>query len=197
MATEQDIIDATYIKKANQIKLAIKKALIAKTEPDTKNMIKHEQFFRIFEENNVTIDSKARKFIEKRYLDKNSMLPFKDVLSRLTWDLSKAKPLESPWVIRKQGGNREGERDEILSIASSYFLTSVLSAKSKRMNIDNIIHEEEQVMDRVKKIDDVLKQHGAQSEADAKQELIERATKQSHQNEPLEPIEEQGNFITF
>ena len=33
---------------------------------------------------------------------------FKDALKRLTCDLSKAKPLEHPWVIRRSGASKGG-----------------------------------------------------------------------------------------
>ena len=43
------------------------------------------------------------------------------------------------------------------------------------MNIDNIIDEEEQIIDRVKKIDDKLREQGADDVKSAKQEMIQRA----------------------
>lgn len=91
-------------------------------------------------------------------------------------------------------GKNGFDRDENLSIASSYFLTSVLSAKSKIMNIDNVIAEEEKVMDRVKQIDDILNRQSGNSEQDAKKDLIDRVTKNQQDAEPLESVKEESNY---
>ena len=118
------------------------------------------------------------------------MLLYKDALARLTWDLSKDQPLDHPWIIRTTGKiKRSDGGNDALSIASSYLLTSVLSSKSKRINIDNIIDEEAQIIDRVKSIDDKLKEQGANDVKSNKAEMIQRAinTKPIF---PLAPIPE-------
>lgn len=140
-------------------------------------MITQDEFFKIFHDNRVEIHPKAKSFIEKRYIAKfNNMLPYKEVLARLTCDLSKDRPLDHPWIIRTSSRiKRLDAGNDAISVASSYLLTSVLSSKSKRMNIDNIIDEEEEIIDRVKKIDDKLREHGADDVKSAKQEMIQRA----------------------
>lgn len=58
------------------------------------------------------------------------------------------------------------------------------------MHIDNIISEHEQVIDRVKKIDDQLRKEGADDEKSAKAELLQRAVKPRVSTPPLAPIKE-------
>ena len=154
-------------------------------------MILQEEFFKIFHDNNVEIHPKAKSFIEKRYIEKlNNMLPYKEVLARLTWDLSKDRPLDNPWVIRTSNKvKRLDAGNDAISIASSYLITSALSAKSKRMNIDNIIDEEEQIIDRVKKIDDKLREQGGDDVKSNKEEMIRRAINTKPAT-PLLPIPE-------
>ena len=154
-------------------------------------MISQEEFFKVFQDNNVEIDPKAKSFIEQKYMLKgSSMIPFKDVLSKLTWDLSKENPLDHPWIIRKsEKVKRSYVGNDAVSVASSYLFASVLSGKSKRINIDNIIDEEEQIIDRVKKIDDKLKQQGADDVKSNKNEMIQRVIN-SKPSIPLAPIPE-------
>ena len=145
------------------------------------SLISQDQFYKIFNDNNVRIHEKSQRFIEKRFIQKGSnMVPFKEVLGRLSCDLSQERPLESPWVIRSSNqARRAGDNNDILSIASTYLKTSVLSSKSKRMNIDNIIEEHEIVMDRAKKIDDKLKEIGGDDVSAAKNEMIQKTIKQT------------------
>ena len=79
---------------------------------------------------------------------------------------------------------------EILSIASSYLKTSVLSANSKRLNIDDIIDEHSQIIDRVNKIDDKLREIGGDDISAAKEEMIKKATENPPPFLPLEIISE-------
>ena len=110
---------------------------------------------------------------------------------RLTCDLSKDRPLDEPWVVRSSTiARKSGSINDTLSVASSYLRTSVLSSKSKRMHIDNIISEHEQVMDRVKKIDDQLRREGADDEKSAKAELLQRVVQPRSSTPPLEVIKE-------
>ena len=67
------------------------------------------------------------------------MLPYKEALWLINLNLSAVNPMEAPWEIRKQYVPRE--EGDAKSIASSYFLASVFSAKSKCTNIDRIIEE--------------------------------------------------------
>lgn len=156
-------------------------------------MISKDDFYKIFEDNSVKIHKKAQEYIDKKYIPKGSnLLPFKDVISRLTIDLTKERPLENPWIIR---GSRIVRRTEggndVLSIASSYLKTSVLSSKSKRMNIDKIIEEHSQVMDRVKGIDDKLKEIGGDNVTEAKEEMLQRAINNpAPETEKLEVVKE-------
>ena len=115
-------------------------------------LIPSEMFYKVFSNHNVEIHEKSKNYIHKRFVKKGSdLIPFKEVLSRLTWDLSKERPLESPWIIRSSKMIRKiGDGNDLLSIASSYLQTSVLSANSKRLNIDKIIEEHSQIIDRVK-----------------------------------------------
>ena len=55
-------------------------------------------------------------------------------------------------MIRKKHHRRED--DDSKSVATSYMLSSVLSATSKRSNIDDILKEQEVILERVQKIDD-------------------------------------------
>jgi len=52
-------------------------------------------------------------------------------------DLSQENPFLSEWIIRKTHVSRDVSDGK--SIASSYMLSSVLSSKSKRFNIDGIL----------------------------------------------------------
>ena len=91
-------------------------------------------------------------------------------------DLSQDKPLEYPWIIRSSNiARRSNVGDDALSMASSYLHASVLSSKSKRMHIDNFIGEQEEIIDRVKKIDDILQKDGANDEKSTKAEMIQKA----------------------
>lgn len=109
------------------------------------------------------------------------MMPYKEVLARLTCDLSKERPLEHPWVVRTtQRAKRLDGGNDALSIASSYLFSSVLSSKSKRMHIDDIIEEQEQIIDRVKQIDDKLREQGADDVKSNKEEMIQRAINSRH-----------------
>lgn len=108
---------------------------------------------------------------------------------RLSVDLTKDNPMEAPWIIRSANVNKSNrEINDALSMASSYLHASVLSSKSKRMHIDNIITEQEQVMDRVKKIDDILKSQNGDDGKSAKQDLINRVVNQHPA--PMDPIPE-------
>ena len=57
------------------------------------------------------------------------------------------------------------------------------------MNIDNIIDEEAQIIDRVKKIDDKLREQGADDVKSNKEEMIQRAINNKIQT-ILQPIPE-------
>ena len=83
-----------------------------------------------------------------------STLPFKDAMKHLNLNLQAENPMASEWVIRKK--HKGKDLDDGQSIASSYMLSSVLSAASKRFNIDNIISEQEGILDWVQKIDQKL-----------------------------------------
>ena len=62
--------------------------------------------------------------------------------------------MKQEWVIRKKHSSKN--TDDAQSIASSYMLTSCFSAASKRFNIDGILKEQEQILDRVQEIDSKL-----------------------------------------
>ena len=99
------------------------------------------EFEWILNKHSIVLSAAAKTFISQKYVIKDKqMLPYKDVLRMINIDLSKDNPFDHEWVIRK---NKHKWRDpnDNMSVASSYMLSSVLSATSKRMNIDNILQE--------------------------------------------------------
>jgi hypothetical protein len=58
------------------------------------------------------------------------------------------------------------------------------------MHIDKIIEEQEQIIDRVKKIDDQLRSQNGDDIKSAKEEMIQRAVNAKPSTPPMEPIQE-------
>lgn len=69
-------------------------------------------------------------------------------------DLSASDPLKSKWVLRNT--QQERKHDDKMSSAYSFAMTSVFSKKSKRSDVDQILAEKQQEIQRVKQIDDYL-----------------------------------------
>ena len=99
-----------------------------------------DQFKQAFKAHNIEISSKALAFINKKYVVKDKgVLPYKDAMKLLNVNLKEEDPFSHPWVIWKV--YESWELSDGVSIASSYMLSSVLSSKSKRFNIDGILKE--------------------------------------------------------
>jgi hypothetical protein len=73
---------------------------------------------------------------------------YKDALSNITLNLTSTNPFSEAWVLR--GSNPVKKKDKNDNSLCSYGMTSVFSMKSKRTDIDNIIHEQQQQINRVK-----------------------------------------------
>jgi hypothetical protein len=105
--------------------------------------------------------------------------------------------MDHPWIVRTSNiARRLDAGNDTLSMASSYLQTSVLSSKSKRINIDNILDEHELVMDRVKEIDDRLKANGADDVKSTKDEMIKRAVENKHIAPSIDEIHETKDILT-
>ena len=95
-------------------------------------------FYSVLKDNGVVLDEDAKNLLQMKFVVKsNNTIPYWDALKLVNINLQATWPFDSAWVIWKK--HKKGDNVETLSVASSYFLTSILS--SKWMNVDDILSE--------------------------------------------------------
>lgn len=76
------------------------------------------------------------------------MVNFKEALASVSVNLDLDDPMKGKWVLRTSKPVKKKDTSGIS--VYSYAMTSVLSKKSKRTNIDKIIEEQQSEINRVK-----------------------------------------------
>lgn len=105
----------------------------------------------------------------------------KKALALINIDLESHDPLHAEWVLRSSQAKRK--KDNSASSVYSYAMTSVKSKKSRRTDVDQIIQETQDELQRTKKIDDFLEKN---KEKDSDDEVLKKYLEsvQQHQTVP-------------
>ena len=165
------------MKKANAAKLQVKKLMAKLDEGNNSNSltvsigktgeINEGVFFQLLGVSNITLAKEDQDVLRDRFA-RNQKIRFKEALSRISIDITQEEPLEKPWIVRggvgaestlsmrsflKSSGGSEKGRSERAPSLRSYALsvqTGAASIKTKKVNIDTIIEEKEEELEREK-----------------------------------------------
>jgi hypothetical protein len=88
----------------------------------------------------------------------------KKALALINIDLESHDPLHAEWVLRSSQVKQK--RDNSASSLYSYAMTSAKSKKSRRTDVDQIIQETQDQLQRTKKIDDILDKNNEKTSDD-------------------------------